>query len=176
MIKDILTEHQKNKKMIAIYVNTDERENFAVGYVVNVVNDQLLFLNVGLHGEFDGYTAAYIDDIYRVENDSRYIKKMQQLCSFDLSNILKIEKEQSAIMSLINTAFKDNGVIKLSVVEKDNVITGYIVEKNDKFINVLQLDEYGTDDGNSIIEYDDIIQVCYADLDCYDMQVLHKKT
>ena len=175
MIKEILNEYQKNLTMLAIYVNVEEGENFAVGYIVDVIDEQILFLNIGLHGEFDGYTAAYIDDIYRVETDSRYIKKMQQLCSFDLNNILKIEKEQSAIMFLIDTAFKEKRVIKLSVAEKDNVITGFIIKKNSDFIEVLQLDEYGDEDGRTIIKYDDIVQVCCDDLDCYDMQILHDK-
>lgn len=174
MIKEILMEHQEKLNMIAIYVNVEEEENFAVGYVVDVIEDQFLFLNVGLHGEFDGYTAAYIDDIYRVENDSRYINKMKQLCSFDLRNVLKNEKEQSAIMFLIDTAFKEKRVIKLSVAEKDNVITGFIIKKNSSFIEVLQLDEYSDEDGNSVIKYDDIVQVCYDDLDCHDLQILYK--
>lgn len=174
MINQLL-DVQEKRELVSVYVNLDEQEHFAVGYVMKVLEEQVLLLNVGLHGDFDGYTAIYISDIYRIERESQYLKKIKDLCLFDISDVFKIEDDNTPILSVINTSIKKKIVIKLLLLSSNNVIVGYITDINDYSINILQVDDYGYTDGYTVVKYEDIVQICIGDLDCRDVDILYHK-
>ena len=64
----LLDEFMATSDLVALYTNKEDCTSFSVGYINKLTDDKVIILHVGIHGEFDGYSACYIDDIYKLNN------------------------------------------------------------------------------------------------------------
>ncbi len=163
---NILHEIKEQKKIIALYTDADNYEKFMIGYVISILNGKILVLNVGLNGEFDGYSVINTDDIYRIEVDSKYIKKIKSICKFKYEEIFSIRTEKDLLLDLLNSAINRNSVVAVSVFDSDNAIFGYVKKIENNKVYILQVNEYGEDDGYTIFLYNSIRRCVMEDIEC----------
>lgn len=161
-----------DKSMIAIYTNENDGDAFSVGYICDLKQDKVLLLNVGVHGEYDGYTAMYINDMFRIECDSKYLDKINKLMSFVVDEKMIEANQNDILVFLIEKAINDNNILAIRY-NDDSEIRGY-VKKMNAVLSVVEIDEYGYEDGENIISISNINRIVLDDVECRDLEKLYK--
>ena len=169
----LLYKLMKEDALVALYTNKNDYESFAVGYINQLIDDKAIILHIGVHGEFDGYSAYYIDNIYKLETDSKYLEKMSKLKHWDKSDVPKINVKNDCFNSLIDTALENKSIIAIGCYDSDNAITGYVINHSDGLLKILQVNEYGEEDGEVIIYNKDINKIVINDVECSEIDELY---
>ena len=73
---------------------------------------------------------------------------------------------------MIAKAKNDNKILAIQY-NYDSEIKGY-VKKSDTVIHVIEIDEYGYEDGRNIISMNSINKIVFDDVDCRDLEKLFK--
>ena len=167
-----LAKFKDEKTMIALYTNENNCDAFSVGYICDLEQERVLFLNVGVHGEYDGYTVLCINDIFRIECNGKYLDKMKKLISFAIDEKIILDSKESVLAFLIAKAVNDNKILAIQY-NDDSEIKGYIKEVN-TVISIMEIDEYGYEDGENIISMDSINKIVLDDVECRDLEKLFK--
>lgn len=158
----ILERLQNEKKYVCIHADETSPSKFVFGKIIGVDTNSVAISMVSPDGEYDGVLIKQIDDIVRVEQSVSYEKKMRKLMKikgyderiFAISNdnilkgILDFAKETGVIISveLDHSGFDD--------------VAGFVESVNDEICKLLQVNEYGEEDGESFITLRDISQIC----------------
>lgn len=167
-----LNESRKNMTLVALYSNENNTDAFAVGYICEIKDGKVLMLNVGIHGEYDGYSGIDLDDIFRVEVNSKYLSKILMLKSFDESEKMLNTKNKSIFECLIDFAQTHNKICVISYGDNGE-IRGF-VKKSENELFVQEFDDYGDIDGENIINVDVINKIMVDDVDCRDIEILSR--
>lgn len=136
-----LKESKKNMTLVALYSNENNTVAFAVGYVCEIKDGKVLMLNVGIHGEYDGYSGIDLDDIFRVEVNSKYLSKILMLKSFNESEKMLDTKNKSIFECLFDFAQFHNKICVISY-GYNSEIKGF-VKKSENKLYVQEYDDYG---------------------------------
>lgn len=167
-----LTKLKDANSIVAIYTNENDGDVFSVGYICELKQDKVLLLNVGVHGEYDGYTAMYVDDIFRIETDSKYLDKIKKLMTFNVNEKMLEANLEDVFVFLLNKAVNDNNIFAIQY-NNDSEIRGYVKEiKN--VLSVIEIDEYGCEDGKNIINIRNINKIVVDDVECRDLEKLYQ--
>ncbi len=171
---ELLKEYWQTNTLIAIYTNKDKEETFAVGYINQLTKEEVIILHVGLHGEYDGYSACYIDDIFKIETNTKYLNKINILKDWEATDILPIiNTSNDFFTSLITTAMKNSKIVAIGCYDLDTAIIGFLKSTLDNIIIISQIDEYGEQDGDTIICKDSINKIVIDDIECRDIEKLY---
>lgn len=174
-MQKLLIELINDKKMTSIYTDVDNYDCFAVGYIVTLKNKKILVFHIGSHGEDDGYSVINIEDIYRIETESKYINKLKALCNVNLEEKIKINTTDDLLMDLLNAAIHSQCIITLSLNHMSNLLMGYVIKIEDNKVYMLQIDQYGEDDGHTVFFYDEIQRAMIGDIEAREIDRLYKK-
>ena len=160
-----------NNELVAIYSDECNTESFMVGYIRKLTDDKLMVINVGIHGEYDGFSGIYVDDILRIETNSKYLKKIALLQSYDANDFIIVDEYEHVFENLIKMAINKEHIIAISFLNGEE-IRGFITECDDG-LNVLEIDDYGEKDGENMIKFDTIKKIVIDDIECRDIEKLY---
>ena len=76
---EVLKKCCETKKPVSLYVDPDRPTAFRYGEVLAVNGEELLTLMVSPEGNYDGLLLLSTPDIYRIEVDTQYNKRMEIL-------------------------------------------------------------------------------------------------
>lgn len=170
----LLSEYLQTNTLLAIYTNKDNEETFAVGYINQLTEEEVIILHVGLHGEYDGYSACYIDDIFKIETNTKYLNKINILKDGNNTEKLTIiTTDNDCFTSLITTAMKNRNIIAIGCSDLDMAIIGFLKSNLDDTVIVSQINEYGEQDGEAIICKDSINKIVIDDVECREIEKLY---
>lgn len=171
---ELLKKFIRSNTLIAVYSDRNNYESFAVGYVYRLCDDKVIILNVGVHGEFDGYSVYYVNDIYRIEKDSKYLEKIKKLKNWDISDVFGIDNEDDCFKAVLVTALKTSTIIVIDCCDSGFEVRGYVKEVSDTIVRLMQITEYGEQDGETAIRVDDINRIMISDVECTEIDRLHQ--
>ena len=171
---ELLKKFIRSNTLIAVYSDRNNYESFAVGYVYRLCDDKMIILNVGVHGEFDGYSVYYVDYIYRIEKDSKYLEKIKKLKNWDISDVFEIDTEDDYFKAVLLTALKTSMIIAIDCCDLGFEVRGYVKEVSDTIVRLMQITEYGELDGETVIHVNDINRIMIADVECTEIDRLHQ--
>ena len=166
---DVLVKVRDSENLVALYTDINDYNAFAVGYVQRLSNDKIIILNIGPHGEFDGYSACYIDDIYRVEIGSKYLQKIEKIKKFDISDVFKINEEEECFCAILKTALKIKKIVIIDCCNSEFGVKGHVIEYSNEIVRILQLTEYGELDGETVIRFNEINKIVIGDIECEEL-------
>ena len=69
----------ENNDLVAVYCNQQATDRFLVGRMVMLGNDALLLCLISPDMEFDGLCLCMSHSIFRIEQNSQYLKRMNKL-------------------------------------------------------------------------------------------------
>lgn len=112
---------------VAIYTNRNNYDRFTVGNIIAVTAEYTLAKNINPHGEFDGYSLINTSTIYRLESDSKYLRKIRKLYDYKKGDDrFNISLDGNLLINILQYAI-DNKVISQICIDADaNDIVGYI--------------------------------------------------
>ena len=173
-MKNLLTKTKDDNILAELYSDKENPDNFHISYILSMDDFMVLECNVGLHGEFDGYCAERIDDIYKVETDTKYIEKIKSLMerSFECEDIQPVT--DNPLKFIINMAVEKEYVAVICL--ESQCVTGYIKKFENDMLYMKEVSDYGISSGDTEVCLKDILKIMVNDTDARDIDYLFKKT
>ncbi len=156
--RNILERLYLSQQLALIYTNTEETDKFFAGYVNQIFSNQVIINNISPYGKYDGFCIKMLEDIYRVETESQYAKKIEILSQYYNVNHDAIEMiNDNGIVSLLNYAKKYNKIVSIGLLQSEFVdVVGFIEEIDLQQCRIREIDQYGLEDGVCTIKIEDI--------------------
>lgn len=164
---EILNKLCLTKKNASFYTNTGETNKFHYGSILAVNSNEVAINLISPDGDFDGILVKPTDSIYRIQVDSQYDIKMNNICSDISDNTFTECIDNTNIKeSLLYIGLKTQKIVSLELLNSGiNDVVGIIKKLENGACKVQIIDEYGMEDGISYIFTNDITEVCYASAD-----------
>lgn len=154
------------EKLVSIYSDYEETEKFFYGKILCVNEDEVLIYLISPSGKFDGILVKKTSSIFRIEYGGDYESKMELLLDCDLPDFDYPVDESDIGLSMLKNALETKEMISIELLDSGIYDLIGIVEAIDKTTcRIKQYNEYGFEDGYSIINPDDITQISYASQD-----------
>lgn len=154
----ILEMCKKNNDIIAIYRWSDEDEIFIVGRVVSVLSEFYILESIDEYGKTDGFAIHKLDNIVRIEMDSKYIKRIKKT-----NTSIKMEETSFSSINLMDDLLEEfkakSTTCTIELVECDVAFSGRITKIENDVVHLAQFDIYGKSDGTLIFGKEDILSV-----------------
>lgn len=167
-----------NKKLIGIYTDNINPNSFSVGYILYVDKNSYILYNISSYGKFDGYSCALIEDIIKIEEDSKYLNNLQRLINYynlDITNEILIDDTKPIIYNFINYIKSTNSICSILSYNSDIYDVVGLVKKYDKnSIEILQVDSNSYEDGIVKINLDNIERVVCSSNEEKKLEILYK--
>ncbi len=171
---NLLNNLMEEKTLTAFYTNRDESDKFSVGYVYALETDTIIIINIGIHGEFDGFTLERIEDIFKIETDTLYLRKIKMLLDCDVQS-QNLEITGELLEDILKYAKNNNHIVMIRIEGTDDSIVGFVLKISDTIISVKQINEYGEYDGICLFYRNEINRVMMKDVECILLEKLIQK-
>ena len=146
----------ENEKIASIYCDLDDSEKHYTGYIKKVDETSFLIAHITPHGFYDGYILRGTEEVYRIDYESEYEKKIEKLYKFrNQSHNLSIPNEVSLFYSVLKSA-KQNSLI-VSFIFENSHISGFVKNYDENLIYINCVNDNGFEDGFSVINIDDVL-------------------
>lgn len=158
ILKRLLNE----KKYVCIHADETSPNKFVFGKIIGVDTNNVAISMVSPDGEYDGVLLKQIDDIIRVEQSVSYENKMRKLMRMKEYDEKEFAIPNENILRGILDFAKETGVIISVELDHSGIddVAGFVESVNDKTCELIQVNEYGEEDGESFITLSDISQIC----------------
>lgn len=154
-MKRALQRIEKGEELIAVYSLPEKQEFFEVGFLIETDEETIMLESYASDGSADGYLVIHIDDIYRIEQDSKYLHAMNQLRAPQRQESMR-EFSGNCVDDIICHVQKNNRILTINLLERDgDKVTGYVQEINDDTIVLKTVNEYGEPDGLTTVYKED---------------------
>lgn len=167
-MKKILKKLKNQKKMVGLYYDRDDTEACYNGYIIASDKEYVLFSRITSDGISDGYMLKFCFDIYHVETESPYLKKVEKLYhlrnqshpSFNFNH-----ESEDLMVDILKTCEELNLVVSLNIIEDDEdyPLVGFVSKKG-KIIEVKELDQCGNPVGCSYVNLHGISSIAIEGL------------
>ena len=165
-MKDLLKEMSETQKMCCIYKNANDMNHFLFGKVLAVNDEEIAIHMISPDGDDDGVNVFSIDEIFRIEVDGEYSKKMEFLLSSNLASYNITIENNDIMASYLSYAQANRLILSIELLDSGyDDITGFIEMIKDGMCVIKQVDEYGYDDGISYILLNDITKISFLSED-----------
>jgi len=168
---------RKNKILAGIYTNKETPDSFAVGYILNVNENDILVELFNPRGEFDGYFVKKTNEIYDYEKEGdEYIDKIKKLIGIKNENEIRptITITGNNIFDIINYANINNFIMFLLIENYNDAPYGYIKSFKNNIVNLMEVSEYGEDIEEIVFRLDQIVGIYVNDNKCADIKLLRE--
>ncbi len=165
IIKEILDDSKKHKKLISVYIYGEE--GFYCGYVADY-NDVLLeIVHYTKYGKCDGTLVLRLENIFSINYDDDYSRQMSYLIEntdkFDNISAVKISASKSENWQY--DILKDYLLVEESIVcivvgnGEDDFHMGHIFKLDTDFVSMRIITNYGFEEGPSLFRLQDISSI-----------------
>jgi len=166
-MKDILKKISKEHKIAGIF--TEDPDSFLEGYVECVDKDMFILSHITNMGIYDGYILKLVKRVFQITTDDRYGKKIEALYKIRGQSHMPISvsEEKSAFDNFVEFARSNHFIISVELhYDDENIETGYIKDFSKEYLQIVNIDQYGYEDGESIILAEDITTIsCDTDIE-----------
>ena len=140
-----------NKFVSSIY--TDQIYHLT-GFILVSTDEYVVISHINAHGLYDGYILKRTEDIYRIDYDGKYEKKIEALYllknqTHDLITEDDLKDEKSPLELILDIAKSTHKII--SIEYEDVVISGFVDSFTEELVTLFIVDEYGYQDGHTTI-------------------------
>ncbi len=162
-IKAVLENARDKNSLVSVYVDSDDWGRFSVGYVDAITDSHVRLRAVSKYGEPAGYEVRPLAEIFKVEFDGRYEKKIERLNQNQgkiFNEILPQRKSAGdLIVDALRQSLDESVVIVVWGADIEDSLVGYVEQLENDVVTLRLINEYGEDDGRSSIEIDEITSV-----------------
>lgn len=171
MLETIKKCYEENK-VVSLYFNKEDNSCHLTGFVAAFNNDEILVKHITNRGNYDGFILNRFENLYRISYDDKYENKILKLYNIKNQNHPKINvKAGNILFSLFDFSMKNNYLCTIEFTN-DNIV-GFIMDYNDDYIYIEEINDYGEKMGKCVINYDEIITIsCDTDNE-QDLMILY---
>lgn len=172
----VINEFYLSQKYCSIYTNNSSTTSFIFGKILCFDETFFVIEAVSPNGIFDGIIVKEIDSLVYIEHDSQYSKKMLDLMRIHNYKAPQYNITDSCILSsAIGIALENKHIVSIELLNSGLYnITGFIDGLSEEICKINQIDQYGNEDGHSIIQLSSITQLCFLSEDELCIELLWK--
>jgi len=176
-IRASLEKAKANGDVVSIYTS-DNWDSYSVGYVKNIDETHVCLESITGLGETIGYEFRSVDEIAKVEISGKYEEKIAILNKHQGKIIKPISltlSQNNILNDAIAFAHKTQNIITIWASNSSESLTGYVKSIDKEAVTIHVVDEYGSDDGVSIIPKEDIESLDFGTKEEQIREFLHKQ-
>jgi len=178
ILEKILSNSKQNKSIIGVRKYSDG-EDIYIGYIVDYNETLIVLQHITKYGLEDGLIVEMIENIESFETGGEYTSAYQHLLTNHKEikeqtvKTLKLEEGQNWQYHLLTSMFD---IIKIITVElNNNTFThGFIVDFDETYVHLNQIDHVGKDEGTIIYKINDIVSLTIDRLESRKRLALYK--
>lgn len=145
---------KEEQKLVNTFVTiySFQFESLISGFLKSVNEEEMILACVDTQGYNDGYLVMKTEDVYRMDYDSCYEKKL-----LDLYKIKQQKHEEIRSISkqtLLLWAYENKKLVTAGFEDDESEICGYLQNENMKEVMVVDKDRCSIDQGMSIINFE----------------------
>ncbi len=148
-----------------MYFYSGENDKFCCGKVVSLDDYYFTFVSFDPYGRYDGYFVRRINDLCRINANSKYINSIIALIDNEFVEHIKFDVYEATIPQVLRLSIDNKKAVSIEITDSDSLIIGIVSSVEDNKICINTLNEYGEPDGVSTVYLEDIISVSYDSLD-----------
>ncbi len=150
----------KAGQFVEIYENPDDTEKCAVGFVAALDGEWIIMRHIHPTGQEDGYTCRRVENIYRVNVDTRYMRALGLLIGQDETRSFPGENLR---LELLQMAQETGMPVQIELMDSGlwNV-TGF-VEEAGECVRVHMITDEGDEDGFAVCKLEDVAEIWCGD-------------
>lgn len=172
-MKELINKLKNSRKLAAVYSDDDNCDKFAVGYILKNTSDELLMLNISPYGKYDGFSVIRTDDIYRIEYESLYLKKIERLTDKGEISFPELDCGEYLTDSLMKYSMENEMIALIKIDGGADVVTGFVSDVTDEFVCLKQISDCGEYDGMTFIGKEQISFIASDDEECRCIKKLY---
>jgi hypothetical protein len=176
-IRSCLGNLGKERDIVLLYTDKEQSQKFSAGIIMEIFDDAVIIGHYLPNGRYDGYIVKRIDDIYRIEDGSKYANKIQVLSLINGAKHDPLTRiNEDAFTTVLYYAYETKRVVTIELFDSgNNDVTGLIERINEGYCTISMLNEYGESDGVSTFAIKNISHLSCDGDDENVIQQLHQK-
>jgi hypothetical protein len=156
----------KENVMISVFSNENEPDKCSTGFIETISDEQFVMKHVTPNGKYDGYAIRKLDDIFRIDFNGDYERRLSLL--YNLQNqshrdffVGKVKKENNLFSEALLASQKTNIVVNVCIDETESQedIVGFVKRVKGSEVVISRVSFEGSDDGESIFTIKDIVKM-----------------
>lgn len=165
---------KKNKELVCVYSDSTDSESFSAGYVTGVSDEDIILFHLTPNGKYDGYILLSIDNIFLIEYNTKYSKKLHQISDHLFSNDIQYFESDDLKLSILEYARVNDFIIEVQLINSGiNDVIGKVVGVEDGLVKIDKYTEYGESDGQAVFDISNITRlVCDSEEDQIIKQII----
>lgn len=166
-----------DKCVVSVFTDRDDKSKCSVGFIMGHDDLGVLLQCIDLNGEDDGLAWRFKNDIYRIDIEGNYETRLKKLFYLKKQKIRKdlIDFSGTDLFNeILKYAMVNKKVIELLIdnYNRENLIVGLVKSFDENTLTINNLNDNGEDDGLSIVNLDEVINVNIDSKDGRDIMLL----
>ncbi len=159
----ILQRAKETENPVALYTNVENPRAFLAGWVEAVSNDHVVLRHLSPEGRYDGYVLKYLDSIFRVDTEGRYLERLSFLFGarkqeFRRRLMPETDAESNLIPEILGAAQQAEMMVTLEIAA-DDIENGAIKDIGFDTVSLDVFDHYGVIDREATVHMEAISEV-----------------
>ena len=143
-----MIELTNEEKLVSVYYY-DDNDNFDVGFIANVGEDNYILKNVSKNGKYNGYILGTTSNICALGIEELYLEDILRLYTKnERKHSSIIFKDDNLTIELLKYAMKKEYVISMEINQSGDIdVQGIVVSVDEDCITIEKLSDSGIKDG-----------------------------
>ncbi|WP_165673823.1 hypothetical protein [Metapseudomonas otitidis] len=177
-IRASLEKAMQDKRIVSIYTS-DDWSSYSVGYVISIDSTHICLESITGSGESIGFEIRSLEEIKKVETSGKYEQKIEILANHQGEIIHPVTLPAPGggiIHETLELAQQRKCVITIWTEGSEDSISGYVSSIENNTITIQAVDEYGDNDGVSVIPQEEISSIDFCTKEEQLREFLNKKS
>ena len=153
--------------LISIFDDKDNVEDYHIGFVIEIFENSILIQTYDAYGNNDGLVLIRFIDIFKVEKETEYHKKMLSIITNQIRSNEKqfdfiIDKKDNDGIHNVIVHCKNNNILLTIKLIYAYYITGFIFQYDNQILQIKTYSKYGKYLGDTFIKFEDIMGIAYG--------------
>lgn len=157
---------------VSVYCDSLNPDKHLTGWICASSEDVVMIQHISPRGLYDGFILVQCDDIYRIDADGKYERKMCNLYKAKKQEHPRFLIDEDLYTSLL--AFCKMQELIMSIELKDGTLSGFVTEFNDECITLALVDNYGDSNGQTVVVNREIISIAADTQNEQDIKILYE--
>ncbi|MCZ4279812.1 hypothetical protein O4H49_03420 [Kiloniella laminariae] len=162
-MKETLLEVKAKGRLVSLHSKPENWNKCCVGYVDCVSDEHVRLRAISVYGEAAGYEVRRLSEIFKIEFDGQYTKKIEKLNQNQGSVFKEVKLYEKSSGDLVRETLESARHESVLVVvwgnDPDDSLVGYVDKIETDLLTIRLVDEFGVDDGVSVIRFEEITDV-----------------
>lgn len=156
-IRDAMRSALQSRQIVSIHTDKKDWSRCAVGFVDGISDLHVCLKSIGKDGCVGGFEVRRLEDIFRVDCDGLYERKLLNLIdTAQISLPASLGGSSDLVLDVLGIAKQQELVVTIWGGDIDDSLVGFVHEVNDEAVRISVVDEFGCADGYSWLSLEEI--------------------